>query len=106
MRHPAERVAIPFVLAEQPRLLLGWLALNSTLPEATRAKIGEWVLQYNEKLLRYIDGRYGHMMTHRANELSKIMAEMFSAEITEGYDQASAEMFENLERDIFGGDGD
>lgn len=100
-----QAITIPFVLAEGPRIFLQWLALNSTLPDAARKKIAEWVLNYNRHLAMYIEAQYGHPMTHAANDLSVHLAQVFMREIAEEREHADSEMFSRLEDEIFGGDG-
>lgn len=101
-------IQLPLALAEQARTFLAWLGQYSTIPDAQRNEINEWVDQYNAKVLRYIHERYGHYAMIMANELSKQVGEEFVESMNRSCHKAQQDMFDRLEaemRDDLNGQG-
>jgi hypothetical protein len=97
-----QKISIPFLLAEAPRTFLRWLALNSTLTDAQRKNIAEWLTEHNTMLAAYIQAEYGHAMMYAANELAKNLGDAFMAQVMNGAEKANKEMFDRLEEELRG----
>ncbi|APQ42174.1 hypothetical protein SEA_ESTES_69 [Mycobacterium phage Estes] len=97
-----QQFPIPFVLAEQPRMMLNFLALHSNIPDRYREMIAEWLLQYNTELGYYIGTRYGMDALQEADLIASAMAMQFLEVVAQEREAADKQMFDGLEQEIFG----
>ncbi|AEK09980.1 hypothetical protein FDH96_gp068 [Mycobacterium phage Rey] len=97
-----ELYPIPFVLAEQPRMFLNFLALHSNIPEAYRDMIAAWLLEYNTALGYFIGTNYGMDALQEADLIAGALAQQFLEVVAEEREAADGQMFDSLEKEIFG----
>src|SRR5271154_6799453 len=95
-----EEITIPFALAEQPRIFLKWLAGHSTLPEATRERIAEWLGDHKQKLGTYLISQYSQAAMYAADDLSRRLSAEFEQTVLRDVRQANQDMFDRLEDEL------
>lgn len=96
---------LPFELADQPRIVLDFLARNSELDTEHRELIAGWLLEYNQYLADWIMGNYGWSGVFYANMLSQDVSRRFYASMGEQMQGHMDSLFEFLEQDLGGEDG-
>ncbi|QSM01112.1 hypothetical protein SEA_NANOSMITE_67 [Mycobacterium phage Nanosmite] len=97
-----EKYPLPFVLAEGPRMMLNFLALHSNIPQRYREIISIWLHEHNAQLVEYIGGQYGGEAVYEADLIARAMAEHFLDTVRSARLEADREMFDGLEKEIFG----
>ncbi|QNJ56873.1 hypothetical protein SEA_REINDEER_63 [Mycobacterium phage Reindeer] len=93
---------LPFILAEQPRMMLNFLAQHSNIPDAYRDMIAAWLLEYNVALTQFMLEHYGEEGAEEANLYAVAMAAVFLDAVAAERKAADQAMFDGLERDVFG----
>ncbi|ALF00588.1 hypothetical protein SEA_BRICOLE_60 [Mycobacterium phage Bricole] len=93
---------LPFILAEQPRMMLNFIALHSHIPEAYRNMIAIWLQEYNAALTEFMLEHYGEDGAHEANLYAEAMAACFLDAVAAEREAADKRMFDGLDKEIFG----